>query len=259
VRILLLLWSTAWADEAAFLDQLDATDESTRSAAWDDLEGALNAGPPGPVSVNRHADSIRRVWSKLKALLGDGKITAVDSCSRVKEEPQRLRSQAELVIDLMGSLRGAVPELQAALALADPRLAYFALRSLLRQKQPPPPSAVARLAASDEVRGDLYRLLKKKKTLMPPETRTAEALARSELVRWLAFPSELGCVPDEISPGKLVKKKVWIFRFKGKDGKWLAGVSDGRHSFSDFSEWDSGTPEEHLEALAGTLYQSERP
>ena len=66
MRIFLWLLSTAFADSGSFLDQLDSPDQKILEAAWDKLEGALNAGPPGPVTVNQHAESIKRVWSKLK-------------------------------------------------------------------------------------------------------------------------------------------------------------------------------------------------
>jgi hypothetical protein len=254
VRIFFLLISTAMADPAAFLDQLDSPDEKIREAAWDKLEDALNAGPPGAVGVTQHAESIKRVWAKLKPKLGK---LAPETCSHGIEADSITRAKAELIIDLFGSMKDALPELQFAAKLPSARLAYFALRSLARQKQPLDRALVDRIARDDETRLQLYEFLRAEK--LPTPEFTQEELARSGLVEWLVYPTELGCVPDEIALGKQVGD-FYVFKFRGKDGKWLAGVSGQgrRRTFSKFEAWESHTAEQHLQSILATLDEWER-
>ena len=87
--------------------------------------------------------------------------------------------------------------------------------------------------------------------MFPTECTTEEYLAKSDLVRWLTYPTELGKAPDEIvyigKIKKLFKKEVfYVFKYRsnsdtlGDDlkNKWLIGWSsrDGG-TFSNFDEF----------------------
>jgi hypothetical protein len=114
--------------------------------------------------------------------------------------------------------------------------------------------------------------------LFPEEFRTQAALAESNMVNWLMFPTELGRAPDEIELMHVATMDTedglvdyYVFRFRtlelhwgAKDG-WMAGVSGPflqkdapstvayGDTFSRFDPWDSKKPEEHLEAILGNL------
>ena len=85
----------------------------------------------------------------------------------------------------------------------------------------------------------------------PAEYTTEEYLAKSDLVRWLTYPTELGKVPDEIVYiGKIkqfFKKEVFhVFKFRSdsdtlddsQKNKWLIGWSSNEGgTFSNFDEF----------------------
>ena len=187
------------------------------------------------------------------------------------------RQTAEILLDLAGCLPLADVEkdLTAALAYKDPRLLYFALKSLLAHGRPLSIPAVVAVAGSTEVRNLLYDHLKEKNLteLIPARYRTQAALAESNMVRWLVYPTELGRAPDQIELKKVISLDTesddgmldyYLFRFRtlpphwaAKDG-WTAGVAgpfvrkdapttdSNGGTFSDFERWDSRTPDEHL-------------
>jgi len=80
--------------------------------------------------------------------------------------------------------------------------------------------------------------------------RAQEYLAKSNMVRWLVYPTELGKYPDRIELLGKVKKKeeYYIFRFSSDSenlgdelkGKWLIGwASDEGGTFSNFDLYES--------------------
>ena len=130
---------------------------------------------------------------------------------------------------------------------------FYAVETLLTLGQSVPADCVTALAR-DLVYADMtYHTLVKfgKGQLFPTECTTPEYLAKSDLVHWLTYPTELGKVPDEIEYiGKityLFKKDVYhVFKYRsdsdnlGEDlkNKWLIGWSneDGG-TFSQFDEY----------------------
>jgi hypothetical protein len=137
----------------------------------------------------------------------------------------------------------------------------------------PDAGELLRFAAASETRRPLYHALAyfDRLDLFPRQYFTFEALAESDLVHWLQFPTELDGVPDEIQLGATVKAPsppdgnsvYFVFRFRvhaphwaAKDG-WMAGVAGpydlgatpapyARGTFSRFDAYDSRTPEEHV-------------
>lgn len=105
----------------------------------------------------------------------------------------------------------------------------------------------------------------KKESLFPSQFTNVEYLAKSALIHWLTYPTELGKAPDEIEflgiVKRLFKKPAYVFKFRSDSdtlddenkNKWLIGWSDrdGR-TFSDFEILPEGQP------LAQTLKQVKR-
>ena len=112
------------------------------------------------------------------------------------------------------------------------------------------PQAMIDALASDLCFADwAYQTLAgiKKESLFPAQFSDVEYLAKSCLVHWLTYPTELGKVPDEIEflgiVKRLFKKPAYVFKFRSDSdtldddnkNKWLIGWSDRDGStFSDF-------------------------
>lgn len=140
------------------------------------------------------------------------------------------------------------------LCLRQNQISFYAVESLLFLGQEVPAWAVEELA-HDLVRANLiYSTLENfgQTDLFPLELRNEVYLAKSYLVHWLTYPTELGQTPDEIEYiGRikyLFKKDVYhIFKFRsasetlGEDlkDKWLIGwASKDGGTFSNFDELD---------------------
>jgi hypothetical protein len=193
------------------------------------------------------------------------------------DDYQEHRETASLLLDLATCLPWSEvkTELTEALAYRDPRLLHFTLKSLLAHDQRLPAAAVAAVAASAEMRNFLYDKLNARgmTDLFPARYRTQAALAESNMVGWLTYPTELGRVPDQIELKKVVSVDTespdgildyYLFRFRtlpphwaAKDG-WMAGVAgpflrkeapttDAQgDTFSEFERWSARTPEAHV-------------
>jgi hypothetical protein len=155
---------------------------------------------------------------------------------------EKPRSEGALYIDLLGHfpephMKEAVRQ---ALSFTDPRLKFFAVLGLLRQGEDIEPEDLTDVAASAEVRNYLFDELKTlgKLSLFPEKFGTQAALAESDMVNWLIYPTELGCAPDEIElmhVGAFDTEDgladYYVFRFRtfepswGVKHGWMAGVS----------------------------------
>jgi hypothetical protein len=187
------------------------------------------------------------------------------------------RSKGEIILDLMGHFANDEMdrELRNALGFRDPRLQYFAISSLLRRGKLADTKSINEVAASPEMRNWMYKKLQErgKLSLYPNRYRSQAALAESDMVQWLTFPTELGRAPDEIGLMKVVPVDTglpggvydyYLFRFRthephwaAKKG-WLAGVSGPfkradspttaalGETFSTFDPWDDKNPEKHV-------------
>lgn len=149
---------------------------------------------------------------------------------------------------------------------------YYAAETLLAAGKELPREAIVSLAKDLGYADLTYRLLGKygKQALFPEECRTAEYLAKSDMVHWLLYPTELGKAPDEIEyVGKvtyLFRKDVYyVFRFRSdsdtlgeeKKNKWLIGwSSEDGGTFSNFDEYalyEKGTVEATLKNIKKKL------
>lgn len=206
-----------------------------------------------------------------------------------EEKYQKSRNIGALLLDLMGYLDASTVEevLARALAYHDPRLKCFAMCSLLRLGKDVEASHILDVARSAEMRRALYQELGKLGALplFPEEFCTQGALAESDMVNWLTFPTELGRAPDEIELMDVIGFETkaeegcvdyYLFRFRthephwAAEQGWLAGVS-GPFSrqdaptavvpggtFSSFEPWGIKTPEEHVRDTCGILDEWQR-
>ena len=160
----------------------------------------------------------------------------------------------------------------------------FAVRSLLRLGKYVPQAAIDEVAADDEMRNMTYDALKEANAegRFPKQFRTQEAFARSDMVRWLVYPTELGRAPNEIELMKVAERNTgdgavayYLFRFRTtgkywatKDG-WMAGLAGGYlkaeipttssqgDTFSTFEKWDKLKPDEHVDGIVGTIEEAQ--
>jgi bacterioferritin (cytochrome b1) len=130
---------------------------------------------------------------------------------------------------------------------------YYATDTLLSLGQNVPTETIVALANNLEYANLTYGLLIKfkKQDLFPKECSTPEYLAKSDMVHWLMYPTELGKEPDEIEYiGKityLFKKEVYyVFKYRSNSdtlddnlkNKWLIGwSSEDGGTFSNFDEY----------------------
>lgn len=146
---------------------------------------------------------------------------------------------------------------------------YYAVSTLLNADQTVPSNVIVSLA-NDIVYADMtYAILKQHglQSLFPAELSNPEYLAKSDLVHWLTYPTELGKQPDRIEYLGKVKKKeeYYVFRYMsdsnnlGDDRKnqWLIGWSnDEGGTFSDFdlySDFEKKTIEKTLKNIKKRL------
>ena len=124
-----------------------------------------------------------------------------------------------------------------------------------------PQEMINALAAELEFADWAYQTLAevKKENLFPAQFTNVEYLAKSALVHWLTYPTELGKAPDEIEflgiVKRLFKKPTYVFKFRSDSdtldddnkNKWLIGWSDRDGStFSDFEILPEGQPLEQI-------------
>lgn len=161
----------------------------------------------------------------------------------------------ELIVDVCRHFprEEMTDSLYRALELDSSDVRFYAAETLLCLNRTIPESVI-RALAEDPVYANLtHNLLVNHGIahLFPAELATEENLAKSDLVHWLTFPTELGKAPDAIEyVGKVKflfrKYPYHVFKFRsdsntldeaGKN-KWLVGWSsrDGK-TFSDFVEY----------------------
>ena len=160
--------------------------------------------------------------------------------------------------------------LQRILNLAHNNIRYYAVATLISCKQTIPREVIADLAR-DLVYADLtYGLLKTNNMtdLFPKEFASSEYLAKSDLIHWLTYPTELGKTPDEIvlmGDVNIKGERYYIFKYKSDSdnlsddlkNEWLIGWSsaDGGtfSSFDRLSDYEQKKPEKTLKVIKKKL------
>lgn len=128
--------------------------------------------------------------------------------------------------------------LEEILKIKNQTVRFYALQTLLSAKRDVPASVIREMAEDLSYAELTYCELAKhgRLSLYPDEYSSDEYLAKSEMVHWLVYPTELNKQPDEIElVGKVAKKKTeyYIFKYKSDSdnlgdelkGKWLIGWS----------------------------------
>lgn len=143
-----------------------------------------------------------------------------------------------------------IPLLNQILSLNYNNIRYYALATLISCNQIVPANIIAELAQDLNYANLTYYLLKTHNltNLFPKEFTDDEYLAKSDLVHWLTYPTELGKMPDEIVSLGDVKVKgehFYIFKYKSDSNnlsdelknQWLIGwSSDEGGTFSNFDK-----------------------
>jgi hypothetical protein len=176
----------------------------------------------------------------------------------------------ELLADVSKYFAGddVIPALRELMTLGRNHINYYAVDTLCTLGLNVPQSVINALARDLEYANLTYHALQRqgKTTLFPAECATEEYLAKSDLVHWLTYPTELGKAPDEIiyigRVKKIFSKEVFhVFKYRSdsdtldddKKNKWLVGwSSDEGGTFSEFEElaqFEKGTPEKTLKCL----------
>jgi hypothetical protein len=256
--------------------------DSLRFESYYELIDSLKAGAYNGTDLGDYKDTI--VADAARVLLAAEKYyREVKDIKRLRQNPDYLvvQSNLGLLLDILGyiSKKEVIPILRRSLDLSDPTLDLFAASSLIKMEQHVPDEVMEVVAADETNRLWLFQLLHEmhRDELFPKKYCSQELLARSEMVQWLEYPTELGQEPDEIVLEKTVRKVVngeeqdfYLFRFRcsdttWRDNGWMAGIAGGYKvideptpydqgsTFSGFEKWDSKTPEEHLNSTLGLL------
>ncbi len=155
---------------------------------------------------------------------------------------QDVRWITGLFLDVSGYFATAesIRNLEVGISLPDPRLKFFAARSLMSLGRGVADDVLYDVAASHEVRNWLYEYLRDSGQIerFPPEFLTQEYFAISDMVNWLVFPTELARAPDEIEVVDVVSAKIdgrefvhYILRFRtdpphwSAESGWMLGIS----------------------------------
>ncbi|MDE6029229.1 MAG: hypothetical protein K2F90_02775 [Clostridiales bacterium] len=160
--------------------------------------------------------------------------------------------------------------LERAMQSCTDNVRYYSLGTLLDNDRTVTESAVRPLAEDLEYAELTYSLLCKygKQALFPTELNDAEYLAKSDMVCWLVYPTELGKKPDDIQLlgiAKVKKETYYVFKYKSDSenlsddclNQWLIGWSspDGG-TFSNFDllrDYEKKTVEKTVKHIAKKL------
>ncbi len=177
----------------------------------------------------------------------------------------------EVCVDLCGHLptNDTLPMLDKAIKLGRSNIGYYAASSVLKLVGALAPESIVALMRDIEYADLTYSLVRKHKLAeidarIPPELKTPEYLAESDLVHWLTYPTELGRKPDEIELIGKVKshgEPYYVFKYKSASDTladedknvWLIGwANDNGGTFSEFehlSDYEGATPEKTLKTI----------
>jgi hypothetical protein len=196
---------------------------------------------------------------------------------RWDEDYVHKRSQLGVFLDLLGIIPGMSMEPWArAVQLKDPLCVFFAVVSMLKKNLPPPKESIQLVADSFETRVLLYNQLGHlgRRDLFPVNLLTFESFAAASMVEWLLYPSELGYEPTRLELMAKVSGMsgdteviMCLWKVIAEDGSTFAAASgayeahapigplSGDNTFSNFTEWESRTSDEHLREIVETLDQ----
>lgn len=257
-------------DEIFKLAKIDAGDvekvlEIVRPITDEYRRGLLYQG------LHFHKDGIAKFTAEAKSALSGYITEDMARLSDGADVPDKIRS-LEYAADVCKYFAdGKVLDiLGKTMALKCDNVRYYAAETLLKNGREIPSTAVKEMAGNPEYAQLLYELLQKhgKTALFPAEYSTPEYLAKSDLVHWLLYPTELGKKPDEIEllgVAKVKKETYHIFKYKSDSdnlsddllGEWLIGWSgDESGTFSNFdklSDFEKKNPKKTLKNIVKQL------
>lgn len=165
-----------------------------------------------------------------------------------------------------------IDALTALLRLGRNHINCYAVDTLIGLGCEVPQAVIDALARDLEYANLTYSMLQNsgKTDLFPAECATEEYLAKSDLVHWLTYPTELGKAPDEIvyigRIKQLFKKEVFhVFKFRSDSdtlgeelrNKWLVGWSSNEggtfSNFDEFAPFEMETTEKTLKLIKKKL------
>ncbi len=216
---------------------------------------------------------------KIKNMSADAKSAIAEF---TESELERLLSEKDLSDDAVNIIEFAadvskyfitgkiLDMLEKAMGVVENQVKYFILETLLDNNRQVSADAIKEIAGDLSYANLLKNVLVKygKANLFPKEYDTPEYLAKSNLVHWLCYPTELNQKPDEIELlGKATVKKEDYFIFKYKSDSdnltdelqnvWLIGWSGSQGStFSEFdklSDFEKKTPEKTVKYITKKL------
>ncbi len=219
-----------------------------------------------------HKDKIKNMSSDAKSAIAEF----------TESELERLLSEKDLSDDAVNIIEFAadvskyfitgkiLDMLEKAMIVVENQVKYFILETLLDNNRQVSADAIKEIAGDLSYANLLKNVLVKygKANLFPKEYDTPEYLAKSDLVHWLCYPTELNQKPDEIELlGKATVKKEDYFIFKYKSDSdnltdelqnvWLIGWSGSQGStFSEFdklSDYEKKTPEKTVKYITKKL------
>ena len=223
---------------------------------------------------------VQRLSNDAKAVLAKYAVSELSRFAEARKEgalTEEMLGNLEFICDAAGSLMlnaPANPELVALISdlfeMKDSDISYYALSTLLSVGEKAPDEVIVALA-NDLVYADLtYSLLERHSMTarFPAELRDPAYLAKSDLVHWLTYPTELGREPDEIELLGVTKKKgetFHVFRYKSDSdnlGDDLKGVcligwsgNDGGtfSNFDKYADYEKKTPEKTVKYIRRKL------
>jgi hypothetical protein len=205
-----------------------------------------------------------------------------------EEADDVVRWEAGLLLELVGALQ--VEEgrtvLTAAARHEDTWLSLWGALGLVKLGAAAPAGAFERAAADPQSRSVLFDQLEALGQLevFPTRYRTQDALAESDMVCWLIYPTELSQAPDEIE--QVVVRRLdtadgiadlYVYRFRtfephwAADKGWMVGVAGPflrreqpttrslGATFSRFESFEDRTTDQHIDAILGTLGEFGKP
>lgn len=216
---------------------------------------------------------------KIKNMSADAKSAIAEF---TESELERLLSEKDLSDDAVSIIEFAadvskyfitgkiLDMLEKAMSVVENQVKYFILETLLDNNRQVSADAIKEIAGDLSYANLLKNVLVKygKANLFPKEYDTPEYLAKSDLVHWLCYPTELNQKPDAIELlGKATVKKEDYFIFKYKSDSdnltdelqnvWLIGWSGSQGStFSEFdklSDYEKKTTEKTVKYITKKL------
>jgi len=220
------------------------------------------------VGLAHYQQNLDKISDGAKQLLTEYIITELQRLIPLDNEDAR--NTLELLADISKYFADekVIGLLLELLKMGNNAISYYAVETLCGKGVDVPKTVIEALARDLVYANLTYSVLQRygKTAMFPIECATEEYLAKSDMVRWLTYPTELGKVPDEIvyigKIKQLFKKEVFhVFRFRSDSdtledalkNKWLVGWSSNEggtfSNFDEFSPYEHETTEKALKQI----------